>query len=628
MSGLCWWGAYGRAVPGGFEDCRGAGPDAFLVRYYQNNNGVPGQLVASFNQLQIPPTLTVSAPFATGALVADEVPEYEFSATHAAFPVNAGQCYWVEISNLLAPDCVFFWEMALAGNGWSMQDGDGANAPNGYALADVTGNDFAFCLNQPLGNAVPCSPPGPPNNDCTGATQITGVGTFLFDNRESRTERQRVADCYPSHDTRLEGDVWYCWTASCNGPVLVTTCDSADEDTLIAVSNGCSVCPPSPSQLLACNDDRCGSGDPPLQSMAVFDAVQGQRYLIRVGTHPDTPRGTGAIAIRCGPPNNLMCGPPNVNDCCTDSSTPTDPGSPGCADDLCCELVCACDPMCCGGIWDEFCAGSGFHNSGCGAELLCPEDCVICGSPLAGPCCDAGPGRGCNNAACCEAVCACDSYCCDTNWDDNCATFGFQGSGCGAQALCSELCAAPACPSGSVTFIDPVPGTVDARQAHSETDVSARRGLRTFVVSAPTGAEDPADCWSVSCETIEEGGPNQIESVVDNGGGAFTITLMRPISAGAVTRITYTDSDSLATSGRFLSHSANVNADAQANFADVSALVLILEGSALPVYGLISADVDFSGVLTGKDLLRLGDLLNGGFPFASWINTPLPNGCP
>ena len=45
-----------------------------------------------------------------------------------------------------------------------------------------------------------------------------------------------------------------------------------------------------------------------------------------------------------------------------------------------------------------------------------------CGDPLAGACNEANGTPGCSDAACCEAVCAVDSFCCDTEWDAACVT--------------------------------------------------------------------------------------------------------------------------------------------------------------------------------------------------------------
>jgi cysteine-rich repeat protein len=57
----------------------------------------------------------------------------------------------------------------------------------------------------------------------------------------------------------------------------------------------------------------------------------------------------------------------------------------------------------------------------------------ICGG--GGDCCVEGTGPGCNDAECCENVCACDSFCCDVAWDINCAGPNAFVPGCSALEL-------------------------------------------------------------------------------------------------------------------------------------------------------------------------------------------------
>jgi hypothetical protein len=84
--------------------------------------------------------------------------------------------------------------------------------------------------------------------------------------------------------------------------------------------------------------------------------------------------------------------------------------SPGCNSAECCEQVCAYVPTCCEVEWDENCVEA--------ALAICE-----CGNPNAGDCFDPyGTGTpGCNDLACCEAMCAIDSFCCDNQWDELCA---------------------------------------------------------------------------------------------------------------------------------------------------------------------------------------------------------------
>ncbi len=109
------------------------------------------------------------------------------------------------------------------------------------------------------------------------------------------------------------------------------------------------------------------------------------------------------------------CGP-GAGDCCSAN------GTPGCDDADCCNTVCAVDPFCCNVSWDSICAEE--------AEDLCGGLCAVC--PGAGDCCSANGGLGCNDAACCNTVCAADPFCCEVSWDSVCADE--------AAALCGSLC--------------------------------------------------------------------------------------------------------------------------------------------------------------------------------------------
>jgi hypothetical protein len=124
-------------------------------------------------------------------------------------------------------------------------------------------------------------------------------------------------------------------------------------------------------------------------------------------------------------------------------------GTPGCSDDGCCQLVCITDDFCCTVSWDGVCVD------------LASELCDGCGDPEAGDCCSEHPVPFCDNRACCDAVCAIDSFCCEVEWDGvcvgeaggfaecgcvacpvsdhNCVTEG--GPGCTDEACCLTVCA-------------------------------------------------------------------------------------------------------------------------------------------------------------------------------------------
>lgn len=70
---------------------------------------------------------------------------------------------------------------------------------------------------------------------------------------------------------------------------------------------------------------------------------------------------------------------------------------------------------------------------------------AVCGDPTAGDCCTATGSPGCGDEACCEAVCVCDAFCCDVEWDAGCAGPNPLIPGCSALDLCPACAPTGAC---------------------------------------------------------------------------------------------------------------------------------------------------------------------------------------
>lgn len=131
----------------------------------------------------------------------------------------------------------------------------------------------------------------------------------------------------------------------------------------------------------------------------------------------------GAAEAACGACAN-PCGDPDAGDCCVPQQ------GPGCNNADCCEGICSVDSFCCAVQWDAQCAQT--------AQLVCGVCGVGCGNPAAGDCCDPHPTPACSDPACCVPICAADSYCCDVEWDETCAATAVEY--CGA---CSDECGSP-----------------------------------------------------------------------------------------------------------------------------------------------------------------------------------------
>lgn len=245
----------------------------------------------------------------------------------------------------------------------------------------------------------------------------------------------------------------------------------------------------------------------------------------------------------------------------------------------------------------------------------------------AGDCCSANPPDddipGCTTETCCEAVCACDAFCCNNEWDVACAGNGVDDLGCGAAILCQNTCGSN-CPSGQATFTSPDTGDVDARMPHEPDDANATLGVTTILAQGPTGAS--TECW-ILCETGTPAISNDIESVTEIA-GEYTIVLVHPLAPGQVTTITYAGDVTSPNPGIFIAHPANTNGDTIADANDVLALIDDLSGGPALRFADLSRDIDHSGTGTATDILRLIDLLNGAEQFTRWNETAKPSAAP
>jgi hypothetical protein len=177
----------------------------------------------------------------------------------------------------------------------------------------------------------------------------------------------------------------------------------------------------------------------------------------------------------------------------------------------------------------------------------------------------------------------------------------------------------------------PVDGTVDARQPHEpdESDQEDLQGIghatepiQLQFISPVLGLDDPV-YWSL-CESGTHGyDPNEIVDIDSPAAGIYTFELLRPISPGEVTRITYVVNGSYV---EFISHPGNANADGEAEPFDVTSIVNYFNQTETPPAVPYSTDIDHSAVFDSFDVLRLLDLLNGGGDYDVWNGTPKPDG--
>lgn len=152
-------------------------------------------------------------------------------------------------------------------------------------------------------------------------------------------------------------------------------------------------------------------------------------------------------------------------------------GGVGCSDVACCEAVCAVDSFCCTVAWDGVCVGE--------ALSLC-DSVVGCGvTPH--PCNISGPA-GCDDAACCEAVCALHPTCCTDSWDIACIDGAVELCGLRYPPYCDE-----SAPKGAVVEPEPC-----GESTNPGCNGAADSGSNCCVPGGGPWCDDP-ECMGVVC---------------------------------------------------------------------------------------------------------------------------------
>jgi len=153
-----------------------------------------------------------------------------------------------------------------------------------------------------------CTPVGPANNCATNATTVTTDGAYAFNTAGATMDGPDHAGsgCNSGTDTFFN-DVWWKFVAPANGVASISTCGAIGYDNKLAVYN----LGASPvgfdyndlaSVLVGCNDDGSATcfltdGVTPYASAMTATVIQGNTYLVRMGSYTDGETGAGTITI-------------------------------------------------------------------------------------------------------------------------------------------------------------------------------------------------------------------------------------------------------------------------------------------------------------------------------------------
>ncbi len=131
---------------------------------------------------------------------------------------------------------------------------------------------------------------GPANNECADATELS-LGSNPFSTILATGSTVLPAECVSFASATIFNDVWYTYTATGDGTTTVSTCDSANFDTRLAVYTG--TC--DDLVFHGCNDD--GEGCAGFTSILEFEAVCGETYTIVAGAFTSGVSGTGTLEV-------------------------------------------------------------------------------------------------------------------------------------------------------------------------------------------------------------------------------------------------------------------------------------------------------------------------------------------
>ncbi len=151
-----------------------------------------------------------------------------------------------------------------------------------------------------------------PNDFCAQALDVTLGMDQQFTNAGATTDGPvHLVDpsgCFGFGDNTVQADIWYSFTAPSSTTVEWSTCDQINFDSRLAVYKAGVGCTPMGDDLYVCNDD--GAGCSNYTSRVVFDVVQGETYLLRLGGwNGDSGSGTFDLFETTPPvpPANDLC---------------------------------------------------------------------------------------------------------------------------------------------------------------------------------------------------------------------------------------------------------------------------------------------------------------------------------
>lgn len=357
LNQVCMWGFYRDSDPDApATDC---GPvviaDHFRVRVFNNDPAtgrspftLSGETTATSLRSIVPNT-------AIHAQLNSEVYAYELTLDQPITGLNAGQIYWLEISNDLSDSlqsCRWYWTRKTPDS--SSLSFQGTN--DGYGPTNEVAAEQAFCTNFEItpstigSQTAPCcncmdstcslqtlfdctansgiwditetscdgiNCPGIPSNDhCASGSPTFFDGIYVLHNHCARTDGYNPL-ASDVGTTQLHNDLWYYYITPSSCDLVFSTCATTGSvDSALAVYHtpgNPTVCPPCPldeatnnatlagiAQDESCEGEALGGGGVWVASEQLQrTALPGECFLVRVGGANGS-RGLINLDISCG----------------------------------------------------------------------------------------------------------------------------------------------------------------------------------------------------------------------------------------------------------------------------------------------------------------------------------------
>jgi len=210
------------------------------------------------------------------------------------------------------------------------------NVSNGVAYWVRIGGYYGGPREQPLGTGnftITSVPGGPANDSCSSAEVLaSSPATAAFNGTlvAATIDGSAVGD----PDLGAGPDVWYSWTAPCEGTIIVNACgtyNTSGVDTLISLHSACPGAPENTlNSALGSTDVRCDLHSPE-DAEVVLSVTSGQQVFIRVAAQD--PAGVlGAITgslrfiVSGDEPSAPLPVTNGTTNICTNGASPTDLG--------------------------------------------------------------------------------------------------------------------------------------------------------------------------------------------------------------------------------------------------------------------------------------------------------------